>query len=127
MQAVLLVGAGGALGAVARYGTGVLFGRLGLGGFPWTTMTVNILGSFLMGLFISYLAFATPPHQAELRQLIAIGVMGGFTTFSSFSLDAMTMIERGQFMPAAFYILASVVVSIVALFIGMLIFRGMTA
>jgi len=127
MQAVLLVGAGGALGAVARYGTGVLFGRLGLGDFPWATIAVNITGSFAMGLLISYLAHATPSNQNELRLLLAVGVMGGFTTLSSFSLDAVVLIERGQFGAAAGYVLVSVVVSVLALFAGLLVVRGLYA
>lgn len=123
MQAFLLVGAGGALGAMARYGTGIVVGRLGFSGFPYATMLVNITGSFAMGLLIGYLAHAMPDNQAGLRLFIAIGVLGGFTTLSSFSLDAVTLIERGQLGSAAFYIVASVLVSIAALFVGLLIMR----
>lgn len=123
MQAIFLVGAGGALGAVARYGAGVLVGRIGLAGFPYATMAVNIAGSFAMGLLIGYLAQTTPDNQSGIRLFIAIGVLGGFTTFSSFSLDAITLIERGQWSAAMIYILTSVIVSIAALFGGLQIMR----
>lgn len=123
MQAALLVGLGGALGAIARYGAGVLFTRAGITGFPWATMTVNITGSFAMGLLIGWLAHATPANQPELRLFVAVGVLGGFTTFSAFSLDVVTLIERHDYGPAAAYVLASVTVSILALFAGLLLAR----
>lgn len=127
MQAILLVGAGGALGAVARYGTGVLFGRLGITGFPWTTMTANVTGSFAMGLLIGWLALSGSESQNELRLFLAVGVLGGFTTFSSFSLDAITLFERGEWLPAAAYVLISVAVSLVALMAGLAIMRSVAS
>ena len=125
MQAVLLVGAGGAIGAVARYGTGIWFGRMGITGFPWATLAVNIAGSFAMGLLVGYLAQATPPGQAELRLFIAVGVLGGFTTFSAFSLDVVTMLERAQIFPAIGYASASFAFSIIALVAGLLLVRAL--
>jgi CrcB protein len=125
MQAVILVGLGGAIGAMARYGAGVLFGWMGLIGFPWATLVVNVSGSFAMGLLIGYLAHTTPSNQSELQLLLAVGVLGGFTTFSSFSLDAVALIERGQLGLAAGYILVSVLVAIGALFGGLMVMRGL--
>ena len=127
MQAILLVGAGGALGAVARYGTGALFARLGLHGFPWATMTANVTGSFVMGLLIGWLALALTDSQNELRLFLAVGVLGGFTTFSSFSLDAITLFERGEWLPAAGYVLFSVVLSLAGLMAGLAITRGLAS
>ena len=124
MQAFLLVGAGGALGAMGRYGVGVLVGRMGFTGFPYATMIVNILGSLLMGLLVGILARTTPEHQAELRLFIAVGALGGFTTFSSFSLDAITLMERGQLGAALFYIVTSVIFGVIALYLGLVVMRA---
>lgn len=124
MQAALLVGLGGGLGAMARYGTGILFGRLGITGFPWATLTANVLGSFAMGVLIGYLAKNTPAHQAELRLFLAVGLLGGYTTFSSFSLDVVTMLERAQIMPAIGYAAASFAISILALVVGLTLVRA---
>lgn len=128
MYPVLLVGIGGAIGSIARYGSGVLVGRLWPSTFPLGTMLVNITGSLIMGLFIGWLARTTPAWQADARLFFAVGVLGGFTTLSSFSLDTVTLLERGEMGQAALYVLGSVVISIAALFIGLLVMRmGATA
>ncbi|MBI4920623.1 MAG: fluoride efflux transporter CrcB [Devosia nanyangense] len=124
MNAYLLVGLGGALGSMARYGGGVLVGRVWSSSFPLGTLLINIAGSMAMGLFIGYLARTTPAWQADARLFVAVGVFGGFTTFSSFSLDAIAMIERGEFGPALLYVLVSVAVAIVALYLGLVVMRG---
>ena len=123
MYPLLLVGIGGAIGSITRYGSGVLVGRLWPSTFPLATMLVNITGSLAMGLFIGFLARTTPAWQADARRFFAVGVLGGFTTLSSFSLDAVTLIERGEIGQAALYVLGSVVISIAALFIGLLVMR----
>jgi CrcB protein len=125
MNAVILVGIGGALGSIARYGSGVLVGRIWPTTFPLATMLVNIAGSLAMGLFIGWLARTTPAWQADARLFVAIGVLGGFTTLSSFSLDTVSLIERGEWGQALLYVLLSVVISIAALFAGLLITRGL--
>lgn len=124
MQAFLLVGAGGALGAMARYGTSVLITRWWQGSFPLATIVVNVLGSLLMGALIGILARLTPTWGNEARLFVAVGVLGGFTTFSTFSLDAITLLERGAFGQAATYMLISVVVCLVGLYLGLLLTRG---
>lgn len=124
MQAFFLVGAGGAVGAMGRYGVGLLVGRFWHGPFPLATLSVNVVGSLAMGLLIGFLARYTPEWQPQVRLFLAVGVFGGFTTFSSFSLDAVTLIERGQGGLALGYILVSVVLSILALFLGLMIMRG---
>ncbi len=119
MQAYLLVGLGGATGAMLRYGFGLFVGRFHSGPFPLGTFGVNIIGSLIMGLLIGFLARTTPGFQTELRLFVAVGVLGGFTTFSSFSLDVVTLVERGQLVTASFYAIASLIVGVLALFIGL--------
>ena len=122
MTAVLQVALGGAIGAVLRYLTGIglirLFGHTPM---PLGVLTVNILGSFAMGLFITAAAQRGLTH---LSPLVATGILGGFTTFSAFSLEAVTLYERGALGLAALYILANVTLSIAALFAGMAIARS---
>ncbi|MGD9026591.1 MAG: CrcB family protein, partial [Methyloceanibacter sp.] len=86
MSTLLSVAAGGAIGASARYLLGLGMGRLFGFGFPWATLTANILGCFLMGMLIELMALRWTVHQ-DLRAFLALGVLGGFTTFSSFSAD----------------------------------------
>jgi len=124
MNPYLLVGIGGALGSMARYGSGVLVGRLWTASFPLGTMLINIVGSLAMGLFIGFLARTTPAWQADARLFVAVGIFGGFTTFSSFSLDTIAMIERGEVLPALVYVVGSVAIGIAALYVGLLVMRG---
>lgn len=120
-----MVAAGGALGASARYLTGIGIVRmLGHTGFPLGIITVNVLGSFLMGAFITLAAQRGLTH---LSPLVATGFLGGFTTFSAFSLETVTLWERGEIGLAALYVVLSVVLSVLALVAGMLIVRWMTA
>ncbi len=127
MNAYLLVGVGGALGSMARYGFGVLTGRFWSSSFPLATLLINILGSLAMGLFIGFLARSTPVWQSDARLFVAVGIFGGFTTFSSFSLDAISMIERGEAGPALLYVAISVLVGIAALYAGLVAMRGAVA
>lgn len=127
MQAVLLVGLGGAIGAMGRYGAGVLLGSFWRGPFPLATLIVNIVGSLAMGLLVGWLARTLPEGQNEIRLFVAVGILGGFTTFSAFSLDVITMFERGQLLPALGYILGSVLISVAALYAGLLIMRAVPA
>jgi CrcB protein len=122
MNAILLVASGGAIGSVARYLVGAGMARAFGVSFPYGTLAVNVIGGFLMGLFIELLArrFEGSP---ELRLFIAIGILGGFTTFSSFSLDVVVLWERGELATALFYVLASVILSIGAVFFGLWLAR----
>jgi CrcB protein len=124
MNPYLLVAVGGALGSVARYGFGVLVGTAWKSSFPLGTLLVNIIGSLAMGLFIGWLVRTTPSWQADGRLFVAVGIFGGFTTFSSFSLDAIAMLERGEVGQAALYVLISVLLGIAALYAGLLLLRG---
>jgi CrcB protein len=124
MYPYLLVAVGGAIGSVLRYGTGVFVGSLWRNPFPLGTMLINIVGSLVMGLFVGLMARLLPAWQNDARLFFAVGVLGGFTTFSSFSLDAITMIERGELALAVLYILLSVVIAVPALYIGLVVMRG---
>ena len=119
--AVLQVALGGALGAVARYGAGVAVLRLtGPQGFPLGVLGVNILGSFLMGVFVVVAAQKGLTHWSPL---VMTGILGGFTTFSAFSLEAVTLWERGAAGQAAIYVGLSVVCSIAGLLLGLWLAR----
>ncbi len=124
MTRLLIVAAGGALGAVARHGVGVWAMRLiPAAQWPWATLTVNVVGGLLMGVLAGWLAFRGGANSESLRLFAAVGVLGGFTTFSAFSLEAALMIERRQLAMAGGYVAASVVLSIAALFLGLMVAR----
>ena len=114
LQLILAVAAGGALGSVARYVVGVGATKAFGLGFPWGTLIINIAGSFLIGAFVELFALKWDLPQ-EARVFLTVGICGGFTTFSTFSLDAYVMMERGEIAFAAAYVVASVVLSIAAL------------
>jgi|SRR5215217_633717 len=124
MYPFLLVGAGGAIGAMSRYGLGTIMGRLWPMSFPLATLLINILGSVAMGLFIGLMARWLPVWQEDARLFAAVGVLGGFTTFSAFSLDTIVLIERGELLMAGAYVLLSVVVCLIGLYLGLLVTRG---
>ena len=128
MMQFLLVAAGGALGAMARYGLGLTVGRLAPGAgwpqsWPWATFAANISGGLLMGLLAGWLALKAGAGQENIRLFAAVGVLGGFTTFSAFSLEAALMIERRELATAFVYAVGSVVLAIAALFVGLMIAR----
>ena len=122
---LLQVAAGGAIGAAARYATGVGVARIfGATGFPLGVLTVNVVGSFLMGVLVVWLA---RKGLAHLNPFLMTGILGGFTTFSAFSLEAVTLFERGQVGQAALYVLLSVVLSIGGLVAGLWLMRAVLA
>lgn len=118
MQHLFIVALGGALGSGMRHLVNLVTLRLFGPAFPWGTLAVNIAGSFAMGLFVELLARRFG-GSAELRLFIATGILGGFTTFSAFSLDVAVLYERGALSQAAFYVISSLVVAVLALFLGM--------
>lgn len=125
MDKLLLVAAGGAAGSVARYLTGTLTARWGA--WPWGTLTVNILGGLLMGLLIGTLALRGGDGQERIRLLAGVGFLGGFTTFSAFSLEVVGMIERRDMAGAAGYATVSVIASVAAVFAGLMLARRVFA
>ena len=117
-----LVALGGAIGALLRYGVASAIFRIIGPGFPLGTLTVNVVGSFLMGIVA--IALLERGHVATLVPFVMVGILGGFTTFSAFSLDAIALFEKGKLAMAAFYIFGSVGLSIMALFLGLIIARS---
>jgi CrcB protein len=125
MAPILQVAAGGAIGAVMRYLAGIGLVRLfGHTAFPLGVLTVNVVGSFAMGLFVGLAAQRGLTH---LPPFVATGILGGFTTFSAFSLEAVTLYERGAVGLAAAYVVTNVVFSIAALFAGLALSRSLAA
>jgi CrcB protein len=121
MPNLLLVMLGGAIGAGARHLAGVA-GLRWLGtGFPWPTLFVNLLGSLLMGLLAGWLVQKGGSEQARL--FLAVGILGGFTTFSAFSLELMLLIERGQAASALSYAAVSVLAGLTGLYLGLIAMR----
>lgn len=118
MLNVLLVAAGGAIGASLRHAVNLLSLRALGPSFPWGTLSINVAGGFLMGLFVELLARRYGASE-QMRLFVATGILGGFTTFSAFSLDVALLWQRGAVAPAAAYAVASVVGSILALFLGL--------
>lgn len=127
MTNIFLVMTGGAVGAALRYQLGRLAGNLWGVTLPWGTLAANLLGGFAMGLLAGWLARATSANGEAWRLLLGVGLLGGFTTFSAFSLETMLMLERGQIGTALFYILFSVVGAIAALALGLFAVRSVAA
>jgi len=120
------VALGGAIGALLRYQTGRLLthwlGPKTVTAFPWATLTVNVLGSLAMGLLAGYLARHGQGGE-QWRLFLGVGVLGGFTTFSAFSLEMMLLIERGQAAQGLIYATVSVLAGLTALYVGLILMR----
>ncbi len=126
MSAWFAVALGGALGSLGRYAAMSALGRWLGTEFPYGTLAVNVVGSFAMGLLMGLGALVRQP-SAEVRAFLAVGVLGGFTTFSTFSSDVSVLMERGDLAAAAVYIGASVIASVGALFVGLWLVRTLAA
>ena len=126
MPVLLQVALGGALGASLRFVSGAIILRTMGSGFPYGTMFVNVVGSFLMGLLAFYLLERMDGSFAKYAPFLMTGLLGGFTTFSAYSLDALYLLERGRYASASVYMGGSVVLAIGALFLGMTIARSLT-
>ncbi|MEO0062493.1 MAG: putative fluoride ion transporter CrcB [Pseudomonadota bacterium] len=120
------VAIGGGIGALLRYQTGRLLTHLmgpqAIAAFPWATLTVNVIGSMAMGLLAGWLARHGQGSE-QYRLLLGVGVLGGFTTFSSFSLELMLLIERGQAGQSVAYAAISVLAGLTALYAGLIVMR----
>ena len=119
----LIVFLGAGIGGALRHGVNVGAAKLLGYGFPFGTLIVNIVGSFVMGLLAGYFLFR-PGIPQDVRLFLTTGILGGFTTFSAFSLDAALLIERNAYGLAAVYVAGSVTASILALFVGLALFRS---
>jgi CrcB protein len=126
MTPAVLIFVGGGLGAVARYGLTLAAARAFGTGFPWGTFGINIAGSLAMGLAAGFLlSRGMPPAWEHARLFLTTGILGGFTTFSAFSLDTIVLWEDGRLAVLAFYVVGSVAFSIGALFIGYSLTKGL--
>lgn len=121
--AILAVAAGGALGSVARYLAGILAAQWFGTAFPWGTLFVNVTGGFLIGALAESFALRSDPGLT-VRALLIAGVCGGYTTFSAFSLDVVTLVNRGEAVLAGLYVVTSVVLSLAALFAALQVMRA---
>ena len=122
MQVLMFVGLGGALGAMGRFVVMSAIGHVTHSGFPWSTLTVNVLGALAMGSVLELSALVWSPSP-EIRAMIVVGVLGAFTTFSTFSMDLYYLMDRGAIVNAAAYAIASVLVCLIAFWAGMSVFR----
>lgn len=120
----LIVFLGGGVGAAIRHGMNLGVARLLGTAFPYGTLVINVTGSLIMGLIAGYFALKGDASQ-HWRLFLTTGILGGYTTFSSFSLDAALLYERGEFGGAAIYVVASVALSIAGLFAGFAIVRSL--
>ena len=126
MIPVAAVAAGGAIGAVLRH-LGVRWLSHAVPGFPWGTLVVNVVGSLVMGLLAVALMERFPGSWGRFAPFLMTGVLGGFTTFSAFSLDALLLIERGRMLAASGYVAGSVGLSVLALWAGLALGRAVWA
>jgi fluoride exporter len=126
MPTVLWVALGGAIGSAARYGVNVWSGRMLGTNFPWHTFIVNVLGCFIMGVLVALMALKLNVGN-ETRSFITTGILGGFTTFSAFSLDFALLVERKSYGAAAAYGVGSVILSLIAVFAGLALVRTLAS
>ncbi len=118
MTSWLAVALGGAIGAVGRYAVMRAATEWMGSGFPYATLMVNVLGSFILGAVVELFALKLAPSP-EVRAFLVVGVLGAFTTFSTFSMDTITLVERGQLLLAGGYVLGSVALSIAGFWLGL--------
>jgi CrcB protein len=126
MPVVLWVALGGAIGSAVRYGVNIWSGRMFGSEFPWATLIVNVLGCFTMGLLTGLMALKLNLSQ-EARAFFTTGILGGFTTFSAFSLDVALLVERKAMLAAGAYVASSVLLCLVAVFAGLFLIRAVFA
>jgi CrcB protein len=123
MEGYLLVAAGGAVGASLRYGATLLFARPDTGAFPWHTLGVNVLGAFALGLLMGALPESAAAERWRL--FLGVGILGGFTTFSAFSLEALSLAQSGSWWASSGYVLGSVAAGLAGVTVGHAIGRAL--
>ena len=122
MKLIIFIAAGGAIGAVLRHAVGVQILRWFGTGFPFSTLTVNIVGAFALGALVEIMALRWNV-PLETRAFLTVGILGAFTTFSTFSLDVFVLYERGAILSMALYMVASITLSVLGLVAGLRLFR----
>ena len=127
MMSFLIVFIGAGIGGSIRHGVNLLAARLVGISYPYGTLSINIVGSLLMGLCAGYFAFRGEDASQPWRLFLTTGILGGFTTFSAFSLDVAVLWERGDMLGALLYVLGSVILSILALFLALWLARSVLA
>lgn len=127
MEKLFLVAVGGAAGAAGRYGLGIAAGRWLGAAWPYGTLIANVSGGLLAGVLVGWLAHRGGADQERLRLLLGVGLLGGFTTFSAFSVETVLMIERRELASAAAYVGASVAGALIALVLGLALARRLFA
>lgn len=125
MQAIALIFLGAGIGGVCRHFAGVAATRAFGLAFPWGTLLVNVTGSALMGLLVGWLALRSEGASQHLRLFLATGVLGGYTTFSTFSLETVMLWERGDHLATLAYVLGSVITGVVGLAVGLAVMRSL--
>lgn len=123
MKTILLIGLGGGIGSILRYLTTLAFNRLWPATFPWGTFTVNIAGSFLVGILIGFVGRQLPVN-ADLRFLLITGFCGGYTTFSTFASENVNLLQSGQPLTAFAYMAGSLLAGLLAVWIGLFLGSG---
>ena len=126
MNLLLAITAGGAIGALGRHFVSSQVTHWLGGGFPWGILICNVAGSFVMGCLVEVMALKWSVGT-ELRAFMTVGILGAFTTFSTFSLDTVLLLERGAYLSAMFYVVASVALSVGGLVAGLALFRQVLA
>ena len=122
VQLMMFVGLGGAIGAMGRFVVMSAVGHVTHAGFPWSTLTVNVVGALALGAILELSALTWSPSP-EIRAMLVIGLLGAFTTFSTFSMDLYYLIDRGAIVNAALYAMGSVLVCLIAFWAGMSLLR----
>ena len=120
---ILLVAIGGALGAAARYLLAGWVGARAASAFPWATFLINVTGSFLIGIVLGLLAAGR--ISGEARLFLTVGVLGGYTTFSTFSYETFQLLNGGRLVPALLYALGQVLLGVVAVYLGLVLARAL--
>jgi len=124
MRSVIAVGVAGSVGAIARYGLEGFVSRRTLGALPWGTFIVNISGSFALGVIFAALVEGEVVAAPWLRNGLTIGLIGAFTTFSTFTLETLRLVEEGSYLLAAMNAVGSLVLGLVAVFVGVVVGRA---
>jgi fluoride exporter len=125
MNMILAIAAGGAIGSVLRHLCGKAALMIMGANFPYGTLFVNVTGSLVMGVFVGWFSYHNVAISQEWRAFLTVGILGGFTTFSAFSLDAILLYERGEAISAVSYVLLSLFLSLAAVVCGLYITRSL--